>query len=83
MQALIDFDGWRKWKDLSSPSAKPGPRDAKPLPNGSPAIKNPKDPLMSGKQKKILGIMDGDLSSGGDSSSDKENESRSKGVVPG
>jgi osomolarity two-component system response regulator SSK1 len=23
MQALIDFDGWRKWKDFSSGAAKP------------------------------------------------------------
>ncbi len=34
MQALIDFDGWRKWKDFASTAvAKPvnGTKDKKPL----------------------------------------------------
>jgi len=25
MQALIDFDGWRKWKDFSNPATEPKP----------------------------------------------------------
>ena len=66
MQALIDFDGWRKWKDFSN--AKTSPNDSKKMTNGI-AGKSPKSPLMNGKQKKFLGILDG-----GNSSSEEKEE---------
>ena len=68
MQALIDFDGWRNWKDLSN--AKPSPNDAKKSTNGISG-KTPKSLLMNGKQKKFLGVMDG-----GNSSSSEEKEEK-------
>lgn len=36
MQALIDFDGWRKWKDFSAQEVQPaaGKADATPKKNG-------------------------------------------------
>jgi len=44
MQALIDFDGWRKWKDFSSPDT-----------NGASAAKaNAKSPLLDGVSKADL-----------------------------
>ena len=65
MQALIDFDGWRKWKDFSS--TKTSPIDTKKL-NGASSLESPKSPPMNGKQRKFLGIMDG----GGSSSEEKD-----------
>lgn len=40
MQALIDFDGWRKWKDFSSGGAKPDKSSINPK-NLSTAIDAP------------------------------------------
>ncbi|KAL9128441.1 MAG: hypothetical protein Q9217_002874 [Psora testacea] len=68
MQALIDFDGWRKWKDFSS---------TKPLADGSTTTPNKQaansgvarsenSPLVNAKVKKMLGALDGGTSSSGD-----------------
>lgn len=58
MQALIDFDGWRKWKDFSSASDAPNEKFApksKPLPPTlsatSPSSVVPPSPLINGTTK--------------------------------
>ena len=68
MQALIDFDGWRKWKELASakPAGKADTTASKKAVNGVNA-KGPKSPLMEGKHRQLLGVMDG-----GNSSSDEK-----------
>jgi len=56
MQALIDFDGWRKWKDFSSASDAPNEKiAAKPQPPvlsaTSPSTAAPPTPLINGATK--------------------------------
>lgn len=46
MQALIDFDGWRKWKDFSQLSNNDLKKDEKTLKD-----KSPKDKLSTEKDK--------------------------------
>ena len=72
MQALIDFDGWRKWKDFSS-AIKPVVIDTttpKKSTNGGAAtekVKSPKSPMMNGRVKSmLLTAGDGGTSSGGE-----------------
>lgn len=43
MQALIDFDGWRKWKDFSQ---------NRPAEDGGKAAPEGKKPLLGNKKKK-------------------------------
>ncbi|KAG8525744.1 uncharacterized protein KY384_000504 [Bacidia gigantensis] len=68
MQALIDFDGWRKWKDISNQKAATGDdKTSKKAVNGRVSSgEKVKSPLMNGKHKKFLGITDGGNSSGGE-----------------
>lgn len=58
MQALIDFDGWRKWKDFSQ--AKPAAADKKANgPNGnnkSPKALNGKVQAPVKREKTTLGL---------------------------
>jgi len=51
MQALIDFDGWRKWKDFSTQTKN---AESKSKPEASTAgIKPPKVTLANGRVKRI------------------------------
>ena len=53
MQALIDFDGWRKWKDFSANTATPAKVNGKsPAAIASPAPATPKSPVMEKKAKR-------------------------------
>ena len=72
MQALIDFDGWRKWKDFSS-ATKPAaietvtPKKATGGNTTGEKTKSPKSPMMNGKLKSMLGTAgDGGTSSSGE-----------------
>jgi hypothetical protein len=38
MQALIDFDGWRKWKDFATANGLKDPKDKNTGPSGSKAF---------------------------------------------
>ena len=76
MQALIDFDGWRKWKELASAKASPSkgnPPSSKKTVNGVGG-KGPKSPLMEGKHRQLLGVMDGGNSSGDEKANGSGNE---------
>ena len=71
MQALIDFDGWRKWKDFSS--AKPADSSpktpSKQAANGA-VVGIGKSPLINAKTKKMLVALDGGTSSSGEGGGD-------------
>ena len=84
MQALIDFDGWRKWKDFSSrnDSAKSANAAIKISPKGM----NGKMPGMGGsagrREKRSNEIALGAISSGsGSESIDTEKEDGRRKVV--
>jgi hypothetical protein len=48
MQALIDFDGWRKWKDFATANGLKDPKDKSTGPGGSKAFgKKPIKPAAS------------------------------------
>jgi osomolarity two-component system response regulator SSK1 len=48
MQALIDFDGWRKWKDFATANGLKDPKDKSTGPGGSKAFgKKPSKPAAS------------------------------------
>ena len=61
MQALIDFDGWRKWKDFSQTPAPSTVTGKQP----SPSAKNPNGTIVGGgangavkgERKKNLGLL--------------------------
>lgn len=69
MQALIDFDGWRKWKDFSqtqNPSADSSHQKPFTLTNA----KSPKSPLAIGKPTKRLPSFGGGAGGGDSAASD-------------
>ena len=53
MQALIDFDGWRKWKDFSSNQPNSSSHaNSSPQSNSNHAEDKPEKKSVSGKKKK-------------------------------
>ena len=83
MQALIDFDGWRKWKDFSSIKT-PGNDSSTPskkAANGATAgnVRSPKSLPMSAKSKKTFGMLDGGTSSSGEGLGDAGGASSGEG----